>query len=175
MIHDQPSNVFFGGAFNVDGQGAMLISKTQLTEKKKSWVYLAYWRWEEIRSSSCNKAMKIMKRIWICANQQHHLINQLLSLLPFKKKSFHLPTIMFQELYVNMLVFRAFNGNVLDNIPALPTFQTNTPPKKEMRPRSGGSAAVVERWGHKASSFNPTHWGMSPVLLGSMASYFTYF
>ena len=54
--------------------------------KKKSWVYLAYWRWEEIRSSSCNKAMKIMKRIWICANQQHHLINQLLSLLPFKKK-----------------------------------------------------------------------------------------
>jgi len=34
MIRDQPSNVFFGGAFNVDGQGAMLISKTQLTEQK---------------------------------------------------------------------------------------------------------------------------------------------
>jgi len=83
---------------------------------------------------------------------------------------------MFQEMYVNMLVFRAFtNRNVLDNIPALPTFQRKTPTKKEMRPRSGGSAAVVERWGHKASSFKPTHGRMSPVLLGSMASYFTYF
>lgn len=62
-------------------------------------------------------------------------------------------------MYVNMLVFRAFtvyNRNVLDNIPALPTFEPTPPQKKKC-----GLVLVVQqplsKDGGTKPHKNPTH------------------